>query len=48
MTFPNKKELQKVWYLPQINQSPTSTAVAAEKCDVLKELSMKAKRKAFQ
>jgi hypothetical protein len=29
--FPNKKQLQKVWYLPQINQSPTSTAAAAEK-----------------
>ncbi|CAB4037633.1 Hypothetical predicted protein [Paramuricea clavata] len=28
--FPNKKELQKVWYVPQINQSPTPTAVVAE------------------
>ena len=28
--FPNTHELQKVWYLPQINQSPTSSAVVAE------------------
>ena len=28
--FPDTHELQKVWYLPQINQSPTSSAVVAK------------------
>ena len=28
--IPNSNEIQKVWYVPQINQSPTSVAVAAE------------------
>ena len=27
---PQKKTTQKIWYLPQINQSPTSTSVVAE------------------
>ena len=28
--IPKSNEIQKVWYLPQINQSPTSVAVVAE------------------
>ena len=27
---PQNKTTQKIWYLPQINQSPTSTSVVAE------------------
>ena len=28
--IPNDKRLQKIWYLPQINQSPTSNAIVVE------------------
>ena len=30
MLIPKDDHLQKIWYLPQINQSPTSTAVVLE------------------
>lgn len=43
--FPNTHKLQKVWYLPQINQSPTSSAVVAE--TMRRGLRVKATRQAL-